>query len=283
MQELTEQLRAKAKELLEGGSVDVVIGYGPTGGGGEMSAVFVRHPQQVGKLEFNDRCGRNLAVYLNKPEVRALGKCALVVKGCDRRAVNVLLREQRLRREQLYLIGINCEGVGQPRARKCDFCSAHNPEGCDTVLGEPVAATPGDGEYRDVEEMESRSLEERWAFWRDKLGDCVRCYACRQVCPLCYCQRCAVEKNIPQWVDTSAHLRGNLGWNLMRAFHLAGRCVGCGECERVCPMDIPLGLLNQKLAKLVQERFGFVSGHSPDESAPFSTYDLGIDTDEGIL
>ena len=283
MQDLTEQLRDCAKTLLEQQTVSMVIGYGRAGNNGEMAAVFVRKAEDVGRLELNDGCFRNLAVYLNKPEVKKQGKAAIVVKGCDRRALNVLMRENHLERENIHIIGINCDGVGDPRQDKCRFCSVHNPEDCDTVLGDPVQMDAEDGQFTGVEQVEQLPLEERWAFWRDKLDSCVRCYACRQACPLCYCQKCVVEKNVPQWVEASPHLRGNLAWNVVRAFHLTGRCVGCGECERVCPMDIPIGLINKKLAKLVEEEFQFVAGMSADEKGPFSTYDLDVDTDEGIL
>ncbi len=64
----------------------------------------------------------------------------------------------------------------------------------------------------------------------------------------------------PQWVRRSVNISENTAWNIMRAFHLAGRCVGCGACERACPMDIPLMELNKKLEKDVKEMFDYESG-----------------------
>jgi Na+-translocating ferredoxin:NAD+ oxidoreductase RnfC subunit len=46
----------------------------------------------------------------------------------------------------------------------------------------------------------------------------------------------------------------------MRAFHLAGRCIGCGECERVCPMGLPLMKLNKKIEKEIKELFDYKPG-----------------------
>ena len=95
-------------------------------------------------------------------------------------------------------------------------------------------------------------LEQRRQFWEEQFSRCLKCYACRAACPLCYCSRCTVECNQPQWIPVPAHDLGNLEWNVMRAMHLAGRCVNCGDCSRACPVGIPLYLLNQEL---IGERF----------------------------
>jgi ferredoxin len=249
--------------LLEAGTVDVVIGYGVINGG-DPYPVFITDPDRVGQLVFDERCYHNLTGYLTRPDVRRLGKAAVVVKGCDARAIMMLQKEAQLAPDGVHVIGVACQGVGEPRHGKCYSCDVHMPGNCDQVIGEvdnpPVSPAQ---RYAHLEEFMKLGQQERFDYWTAEFERCVRCYACRQVCPLCYCQVCVMDKNRPQIVDTSPHLEGNLAFHVTRAFHLAGRCVGCDECARACPANINLPLLNRTLARVSEREFGFRPGMDP--------------------
>jgi formate dehydrogenase (coenzyme F420) beta subunit len=280
---MQEELRQTCRQLLADGTVKVVIGYGQATPDDRVVPVFITRPEDVDQLVWNDQCFANLTKYLLRKEVAALGRAAICVKGCDERALVVLEKESQIDRSQITVIGLACDGVGNPRLPKCKACDAHSPRSADVVIGQTtsptdkpqagnVALSPSatreppvaaDQRYAEIEAFLKKTPEERMAFWRAELSRCVKCYACRQVCPMCYCRQCIVDKNRPVVISTSATLKGNFAWQITRAFHLAGRCVGCDECTRACPAGIDLRLLNLSLAKAAEENFGFRAGVDP--------------------
>ena len=263
---MQEELRQTCRQLLADGSVQVVIGYGQTAGDDRVVPVFITRPEDAEQLVWNDQCFANLAKYLLRKEVAALGRAAICVKGCDQRALVVLEKESQIDRAQITVIGLACDGVGSPRLKKCDACDVRVPRQADVTIGQAAAdgnATAADARYAEIEAFLKKTPEERMAYWRRELSRCVKCYACRQVCPMCYCRQCIVDKNRPAVISTSATIKGNFAWQITRAFHLAGRCVGCDECTRACPAGIALRLLNLSLAKAAEESFNFRAGTDP--------------------
>jgi len=244
-----EELKKKARELLESGAVKVIIGYGK-GSADRPRAIFIRKPEHTDQLIYNEQCLQNLAVYLTKPEVKGLGKPAIVARVPTLRAILQLSSENQIKEGDVLVLGISLEGrlLEIPDFKAIETYLA----GCNLDLTAEEKAS--------IEKLEKMSADERWKFWQEQFAKCIKCYACRASCPMCYCERCLVECNQPQWVPVPSHQIGNLDWHIIRAMHLAGRCVGCGNCERACPVGIPLMLLNNKLAEEVFKNFGSRAG-----------------------
>jgi len=275
--ELIQQIRNQARDLLESGTVKGVIGYERASDGLTARPAFAYEPAAVERLIFDETCTHNLVIYLRDKKAE---KMAIVVKPCDSRAINLLLNEKQIKRETLFIIGVTCPGVvetswnykGQTLQARCQTCQLSKPLVYDFLVEREPVEWPKAVPYLNVQEMENKSIAARRGFWLEQFERCIRCYACRQVCPGCYCPECFVEQLDPLWVGIRIAPKENELWQIMRAFHLAGRCIGCDECERVCPVAIPLSLLNQKLEKKVKELFDFQAGLSPEEQPPLATF-----------
>jgi formate dehydrogenase subunit beta len=273
---IAADIQSQARDLLESGRVAVVIGY-EVDPRGRIRPTFVRTPQDAERLVWNEHCSHNLTVYLRehlRPDRDdTLPRAAIVAKPCDSRTINVLLGENAFERSQLHVIGVACDGMrdGESLQARCHHCEERLPVVADTLLGEPPEVEElSDPVGEELARLEALPPSERLAFWLDQFDRCIRCYACRQACPLCSCPTCLYERDDSLWVGMGAGLDEKRTFHLGRAYHLAGRCVGCNECERVCPMNIPISLLNRKLAKEVEVAFGYRAGLAPVPS-PITT------------
>ena len=311
-------MKDEAKRILSRGEVKCVIGYRREASGFRVSPLFARTEGDVDGLTFSPLCDISLVTYLTleKGVLQESGsqgeqeKIAILVRGCDSRALCQLIAEKGFPRDTLVILGIPCNGVIDRKkiearfpgcreraevtekggtylirfgdeshevpteellADHCKRCVFPNPILYDVLLGEPVARR--EASYEDVIAIESLSLEEKQKFWKEVFSRCLRCYACRNACPLCYCDECVLERLNPQWIHRSVNGGDNLSFHLARAYHLAGRCAGCGECERVCPVHLPLMLLNRKIEKDVKELFDYTAGTDPGQKSLFSTFD----------
>ncbi|TAK34313.1 MAG: hypothetical protein EPO21_10220 [Chloroflexota bacterium] len=274
-----QEIRDKARELLANGTVDVVIGWETGSDGLNARPTFIYKAEEADRLVFNQTCVHNLAKYL--PEKKSK-RIAVVVKPCDARMVNVLLFEKQGVRDKVFIIGTTCEGVverttwgaqGQELQSRCKACTQHTPVTYDVLVGPEVPEPTSEiDRFALVAKMEAMSEEERADFWAAEFDKCTRCYACRQACPACYCAECVVEQIDPDYVGIRIAREEVQLFHMIRAFHLAGRCVGCSECQRVCPVNIPLGLLNAKFSKDIKEMFAFTPGLSAEQSPPLETF-----------
>jgi len=303
---LTERIREEAARLLADGTVDVVMGFEQGSLPLRATPCFARDAADAGRLVWNAFCGNNLSRYIRRFDKRV----GIVAKGCDTRSIVELIKENQVQRENLVIIGVPCDGMvdegilqGLCEGREilsveegdgvlvvtdagrtmriprdeclhqgCRVCTQRNPVIHDILAGEPVQEQPGDT-YRDVAGFAAAPPGARWARITGEMDRCIRCYACRDACPLCYCANCFVDATMPQWVGKSVGGSDTLSFHLMRSLHLAGRCVECGACERACPMGVDIRTLHRKVSSDVAVLFGYKPGMSLSEPAPLSCFE----------
>lgn len=306
MQAYTEKIREAAKRLLTEKRVDVVIGF-RKGTIPFMNEPFlVKNLDQVDQLHWDGNCGINLANYVPK----RTDKIAVVAKGCDSRNLVVHMLEFQIKRDQLVILGAPCKGMIDRRRinrelagkeathaeerdgkvlvtgkgfevtfnrqdvlqENCAICTHRNPVIYDELLGELVEEQQNVDRYPDVRQIEAMIPEERWQYFEKLIEPCVRCYACRNACPLCYCPTCFVDEARPQWVGKTIDPTDTRTFHFLRAYHVAGRCTDCGSCERACPVGIKVRQFTKKMEKEIKELYGYEAGLDTELRPPLDTY-----------
>ena len=309
-----EILVSKAAELLKNGTVDRVLGWKAGEFDYDVTpALFGSEEELKEGFVWNDFCGANFSKYLVKETGKSENKVLVFLKPCDTYSFNQLLTEHRFDREKVYAVGVPCEGMadiskikeradgissiseengkisvetlydgtvsverGEVLAERCVNCKSKKHMAYDELLGDDGEVTES-GRFDMVEALEKMSPDERFAFWQNELSRCIRCNACRNVCPACTCEKCVFD-NPNSGVENKAAANSfeEKMFHIIRAFHVAGRCTDCGECSRVCPQHIPLHLLNRKFIKDIDEFYGeYQAGAEAGSRAPIVNYTTG--------
>jgi formate dehydrogenase (coenzyme F420) beta subunit len=303
----THKIREIAKRLLESCRVDMVIGFRKGSVPMMNEPCTVRKPENVDQLIWDSHCGINLANYLTD----RTEKIAVVAKGCDSRNIVTHILENKIKREQLVIIGVPCRGMIDKRKvaemaknevlsanesdnalsvktadgdmtfakadimqANCRVCRHRNPVIHDEMAAEPVAEQTDVDHFADVRAVEAMTSEEQWAYTEGLISTCIRCYACRNACPLCYCPTCFVDESKPQWVGKSQDSIDIWTFHFLRAYHCAGRCTDCGACERACPVGINMRTFTKKLNKDCFDLYGWEAGLSLDTRPALDVYQV---------
>ena len=248
-----------AQNLLESKEINLIIGY-QKGTGGKTRAAFFTSPESCSELVFDENCSRNIAAYLAKKDITKERKIAITANPSTLRSLLALASEQQLKEGNIFAITRDLSGDYKILKSFAEFSS--------------FAETNQKPAIQDdlLKKIELMSPSQRWNFWQEQFSKCFKCYACRASCPLCYCDRCTVENNQPQWIPVPAHKTGNLEWHIMRAMHLAGRCINCNACSEACPQDIPLNILTLRLSEDIFREFSYTPGKSPDQTYALSDF-----------
>lgn len=312
MQEITrDALLERAKELLADGTVTRVLGWKKGEFDYDITPGLFRGAEELDSdFVWNGLCGANLSKYLVKETGKEDGKVLAFLKPCDTYSFNQLLTEHRFDREKVYVIGVPCDGMIDVNTLKahaenivrvmvdgekadietlydgvktfertellpdrCVRCKSKKHVAYDELLGEDGEVADS-SRFDEVAEIEKMTPDERFAFWQNELSRCIRCNACRNVCPACTCEKCVFD-NPASGVENKAASNSfeDSMFHIIRAFHVAGRCTDCGECSRVCPEHIPLHLLNRKFIKDTDSFYGdYQAGAEVGSRAPVVNY-----------
>ena len=312
MQEINRAALVKrASELLSDGTADRVLGWKAGELDYDITPAVFNSSEELEKdFVWGDFCGANFSKYLIKETQKGEGKVLVFLKPCDTYSFNQLLTEHRFDREKVYAVGIPCDGmldvtkiksladgissvksegntvkietlydgtISEKRdyllSDRCVHCKSKKHVSYDELLGDDGDVLDS-GRFDEVEKIEKMTADERFAFWQGELSRCIRCNACRDVCPACTCEKCVFD-NPNSGVENKAAANSfeDSMFHIIRAFHVAGRCTDCGECSRVCPQHIPLHLLNRKFIKDIDNFYGeYQAGETVGSRAPIVNY-----------
>ena len=301
----------KAETLLAEGKVNRVLGWKKGEFCYDVTpAIFADAEAMKKDFVFGDFSGANFSKYLIE-ETRKEGKVLVFLKPCDTYSFNQLLTEHRFDREKVYAVGVPCDGMldinkikaivgdgilgaksegdsvkvetlydgektvakADVLAERCANCKSKKHVAYDELIGEEGDVIDS-ARFDEVAKLEAMTPDERFAFWQGELSRCIRCNACRDICPACTCEKCVFD-NPQSGVENKAITDSfeEKMFHIIRAFHVAGRCTDCGECSRVCPQHIPLHLLNRKFIKDINSFYGeYQAGAEVGSRAPLVDY-----------
>lgn len=295
---MQEKLIERAKALLAEGKVQKVVGWKKGLFDDDITPAVFNSAEELDKdFVFNKYCKANLSKYLvkitkdieikksttrmdntmakqrdpNAQDAPIPSEVVLVfLKPSDTYSFTQLLKENRITREDVYAIGVPCQDT-LDGGELCESCTGKKHVSCDELLGvdENEEASPNTKRMEEVSKLEAMTSEQRFEFWRNELSRCIRCNACRNICPACTCETCVFDNNALYTTQKVAEtdFEENL-FHIIRAWHVAGRCTDCGECSRVCPQNIPLYLLNRKFIKDINEIYGDYQAGADMETKP---------------
>ncbi len=309
MKDVEMKMIERAKALLESGEVARVIGWKKGDFCYDPSPASFESVDELKDFVYDWFCGANLSKYLIQMSKKE-GKTAVFLKPCDTYSFNQLVKEYRIKRENVYVIAVEClakfdiekikakgvsfvtgvevedkqvrvtslygeETLNKPEIllSKCEACNkTHQVKDEEIILhARPERDV---NRFEGVEKLEAMTEEERFAFWCEQLSKCIRCNACRNVCPACSCVKCVFD-NPASGISAKANdseFEESM-FHIIRAYHVAGRCTDCGECSRVCPQNIPLHLLNRKFIKDIDGLYGeYQAGETAEGKTPLTSY-----------
>jgi formate dehydrogenase subunit beta len=273
------EIVAICKNLLDEGKVNVILGFTEGQVEGTSSPLFMRTKEDVDNLKWDSSCTTTLAKYLLEKKEGV----AIIAKPCDARAIVMYMAENQISRDNVYIIGVECEGMADEKGVPhswCQECTLRTPPLYDVIVKNDNVKTATNADI--AAEDGKFNYEEKLARFQHEMSKCILCYSCRQACYGCYCETCFIDRNTPNWLPNEVDAGTKMVFHLGRAMHLAGRCIGCGACQRACPSGVNIRYLVKELADFCKELYGYEPGVKPGETPAMTTYDFN-DKEVGFL
>jgi len=243
-------MKRRIKEWLASGRIDIFLGAKMVDGH-PLPHAFTRdrieeiEEMVVGSVRYPlEKFAAQLTAA--NPEIRI----GILARDCTRRALNVLKMWNQIPEDRIETIDVNCCPSPLKAHAACSYLDP--PE---TGLFKKHFGIDGSASLEAVEQYEPRDRLSRWMYEFQK---CIKCYGCRDACPVCFCSDCTLEHK--DLIGTGRLPPEAPIFHLVRAVHMAGRCVDCGLCEEACPADIPLRMLYRKVNALVDDLFDYRAG-----------------------
>ncbi len=121
---------------------------------------------------------------------------------------------------------------------------------------------------RDFDALRGMTAEERGTYWMSQFGQCIKCFGCRDACPICYCLDCCLEPD--RGLVMGGQVPPDALFPMLRIAHVADSCVNCGQCQDACPSEIPLARLTHMLNRDIAPMFAYEPGMDLDVAPPLS-------------
>ena len=249
----------KVKAWLEDGTIDIFLGYKEIDHHPLPYCFTKERLDEVDDLVLSPARYSLEKIATHMAEEEPDIKIGMLARDCNGRALNVLYLWNQLNPDNVRTVNVNC---CPSRLKEHGDCSYLEPETVGAY--KRLVGVDNNLALKDVKNYGETERLDRWMYEFQK---CIKCYGCRNICPVCFCKECSLEHD--ELVRTGPLLPDVPVFHMVRAVHMAGRCIDCGLCEAACPMDIPLRLLYQKVNQIVMDLFDYETGTSV-EQPPFS-------------
>ncbi len=257
---MKDKIKTKVQELLSSGRIKGFLGLREMHG--HIGPYLFTDAADLDGLSVGDRAKPGDTRYALNTQLITISRrypeetFGVLVRGCDERGLKTLFGSNQLNREKVVMVGLACP------QELADACECLKPFPDEYVAGEPCEGRA----YDSIARLEALGLDERFEAWLSEFAKCIKCYGCRNICPMCYCPECTLEA--PSFRNVGILPPENPTFHLTRAMHMVGRCIDCGLCNEACPADIPVRTLYKKIADIVEEEFHFRTGYDESKNKP---------------